>query len=157
MRILRYIVTRAGLVLVAVAVLAGASIAYAITRSTTELPSSFVAIEATYGLTVLDSGDQPLASLEFGEVVQGENDHASFVVRNDGNVRVKLGLRVRHNATIYEATEACTLPGRSRPASLSSDRAQHLRKEYQVLHDKLGVLGYGREARDTREVPRKVS
>ena len=32
MRILRYIVTRAGLVLVAVAVLAGASIAYAITR-----------------------------------------------------------------------------------------------------------------------------
>ena len=77
MRALRYVVTRAGLALAVVALLAGASIAYALTRSTTEVPSSFVAIEAIYGLTVLDSGDQPLTALEFGDVVQGGDDHAS--------------------------------------------------------------------------------
>ena len=140
MRILRYIATRAGLVLAAVAVLGGASIAYAITRSTTEVPSSFVAVEATFGLTVLHSGDQPLAALEFGEVVQGEDSRTSFAVRNDGNARVQLGLRVRHNATIYGTTESCVLTRQTRATSLASDQAQQLRKEHQALHDKLGTL-----------------
>ena len=99
-----------------------------------------MAIEAIYGLTVLDSGDQPLTALEFGDVVQGGDAHASFVVRNDGNVPVKLGLRMRHSDTIYEATEACTLPWRGDLPSTVSDLELKLRKEHLDLHGRLGEL-----------------
>ena len=92
---LRFFVTRAGVVLTVVVLLTGASMAYAMIRSTTDLPGSFVAVEAAYGLSIVDSGDQPLTALEFGEVIQGERASQRFAVRNDGNTRVRLGFRVR--------------------------------------------------------------
>ena len=121
MVILRFLMTKAGLLVVVALLMAGASIAYAMVRSTTELPGSFVAVEATYGLSILGKDGEPLQALKFGEVVQGERDYESFAARNDGNVRVKLGFRVKvgdGEDNIFVATERCRLHDSVGPSPL---------------------------------------
>ena len=103
-------------------------------------------MEATYGLAILDSGDQPLAGLDFGEVVQGESALRSFVVRNDGNTRTRLGFRVKtgDETTIAEPTERCALRVPDRPGVLQRDTdpgiGEDLRRIHQEFHERLGSI-----------------
>ncbi len=117
----RILATKAGIALIVATALAGASIAYAVTRFTAGLPASFVAIEATYALSILHADGQPLGALAFGEIVQGDRGFASFGVRNDGNTATRLGFRIRTGdgqGDIYVPTARCQLPNRDRPRHL---------------------------------------
>jgi len=146
MRRARLVATKAGIALIVAVALAGASIAYAVTRFTTELPASFVAIEATYALSILDAEGEPLGGLEFGEVVQGNVAFASFAVRNDGNTAASLAFRIRTGdgeGNVYASTARCVLPDRNRPSrdnSLPEDIAQELRHAHQAVHAELGEI-----------------
>ena len=147
MRMLRFFATKAGVALTVVMLLAGASVAYAMVRSTTELPGSFVAVEATYGLSILDAEGQPLTALEFGEVVQGDRATQRFGVRNDGNTRAKLGFRVRAGDgknNVFEPTEHCAVPGpqdQPRPLpAVGEDVGLKLREWHRSFHEDMGEL-----------------
>ena len=146
MGIVRFVTSRLVLAVLVVALLAGASIAYAAIRSTSDLPGSFLAVEATWGLAILDSGDQPLVGLDFGEVVQGESALRSFVVRNDGNTRTRLAFRIRTGdaTTIVEPTGRCRLRVPDRPDALQRDSAQgtgaELRRAHHEFHERLGTI-----------------
>ena len=89
-RLIKVMATRGGVVVLAAMVIAGASIAYAATRATATLDTSFVAVEATYGLSIINRTGDALTSLEIGSIVQGEASRASFGVQNDGNTMAKL-------------------------------------------------------------------
>ena len=113
----------------------------------TDLPGSFVAVEATFGLTVLDGEDQPLTALELGEVVQGEGTHARFFVRNDGNTRARIGFRIRAGdgeENVFEPAARLDASGRDKASQtrpgLGEDAAQELRKVHQGFHEKIGEL-----------------
>ena len=80
-RLIKVLTTRGGVLLLAAMVIAGASIAYAAIRATVSLDASFVAIEATYGLSIINKTGDALTALEFGSIVQGEASRASFGVR----------------------------------------------------------------------------
>ena len=144
---LRFLMTRAGMVLAVAMLLTGGSIAYAMIRSTTELSGTFVAVEASYGLAIITGDGQPLTALEFGEVVQGDQALGSFAVRNDSNTRAKLGFRVRTGDGTIAAIEPsgkCTLTnstgGSRRQTDLKKDVAQKLREGHRLLHEKLGAI-----------------
>ena len=147
MAILHFLVKRSGVVLVVAILITGGSIAYAMIRSTTELPGTFVAVEASYGLAILTGDGQPLAALEFGEVVQGDRALRSFAVRNDSNTPVKLGFRVRTGdgtAVAIEPSGRCALSGpaggpRSQ-TGLKKEVAQKLRERHHILHEQLGTI-----------------
>lgn len=143
-RLIRVLATRGGVVLLAALVIAGASIAYAAIRATTTLDASFVAIEATYGLSIIDKTGDAQTSLSFGNIVQGEGSRASFGVRNDGNTRAKLGFRVQHGDNVFLSSGDCAVPIRHPAASTNvkiSDRvAQELRAAHEEFHKKLGTL-----------------
>ena len=109
------------------------------------MPGSSVAVEATYGLSIVDSGDQPLTAVAFGEVVQGERAAQRFGVRNDGNTRVRLGFRVGDGESyIFEPTEHCAVPGRDgqpRPLpAVGEEIALKLREWHRSFHEEVGEL-----------------
>ena len=110
MAVLKFLTTKAGLVFFVVLAVAGVSATYAATRYTAELPASFTPVEATYGLAILDGEGNPLDHLNFGEIVQGEAARGALVVRNDGNVRTRLGFGVRYQDLTYEVSERCAVP-----------------------------------------------
>ena len=143
-RLIRVLATRGGVVLLAALVIAGASIAYAAIRATTTLDASFVAIEATYGLSIIDKTGDAQTSLSFGNIVQGEGSRASFGVQNDGNTRAKLVFRVQHGDNVFLSSGDCAVPIRHPAASTNvkiSDRvAQELRAAHEEFHKKLGTL-----------------
>ena len=117
----------------------------AVTRFTAELPASFVAIEATYALSILDANGQPLGALAFGEIVQGDRGFASFGVRNDGNTATRLGFRIRTGdgqGDMYLPTARCQLPNRDRPqaSALPPEAARELRRAHQAIHEELGEI-----------------
>ena len=145
-RVLRFLTSRGGLALIVAMALAGGSITYALTRTTSELPGSFVAVEATYGLSIMTGDHKPLLALAFGEVVQGEIVHKSFVVKNDGNSRITLGFRVKTGdgqSTTYASTGSCALTGldthqtRQGFAPLFADQ---LHRAHRDFHTSLGGI-----------------
>ena len=137
-RLARMLATRGGAALLIAVVIAGASIAYAAIRSTTSLDASFVAIEATYGLSIIDRTGDAQTSLAFGNIVQGEASRASFRVQNDGNTRAKLGFRVQQGDNIFPSSGDCAVSIRNRTAPAKpgiTNGAGH-----QEFHKKLGEL-----------------
>ena len=147
MRKMRMAATKAGVVLVLAVLLGGVSIVYGVARFTGELPASFVAIEATFDLTIIGEDRESLGALDFGEVVQGDIAAASFGVRNDGNTTTRLGFRVRTgdaNGTIYTPAARCALPEHDRAQesdrALPPDIAEELRRHHAALHEELGEI-----------------
>lgn len=143
-RLARMLATRGGAALLIAVVIAGASIAYAAIRSTTSLDASFVAIEATYGLSIIDRTGDAQTSLAFGNIVQGEASRASFGVQNDGNTRAKLGFRVQQGDNIFPSSGDCAVsrPNRTAPAKpeITNGARQDLRTVHEEFHKKLGEL-----------------
>ena len=147
MRKMRMAATKAGVVLVLAVLLGGASIAYGVTHFTGELPASFIAIEATFDLSIIGEDREPLGALDFGEVVQGDIAASSFGVRNDGNITTRLGFRVRTgdaDGTIYTPAAHCVLPEHDRAQesgrALPPDSAENLRRHHAALHEELGEI-----------------
>ena len=86
-----------GMLVIAMAIaVAGISAAYAMLRTTSEVPAQLVAVEATYQLGIYDTDLIPLSLLDFREVVAGNPTHASLRVENEGNTATRLGFRVRY-------------------------------------------------------------
>ena len=146
----RFLATRSGLVVMAGILAAAGSISYAAIRSTTGFDASFMAVEASYGLSILhEAGDTlvPLENLAFGDVVQGERTSAHFIVRNDGNARTRLIFNVRHgtgDGVVFEPTERCAVPGPEVAprlhSALEDEAARHLRMAHQNIHEELGEI-----------------
>ena len=68
-----------GMLVIAMAIaVAGISAAYAMLRTTSEVPAQLVAVEATYQLGIYDTDLIPLSLLDFREVVAGNPTHASL-------------------------------------------------------------------------------
>ena len=157
MRIFRFMTTRAGLIVMAGILAAAVPLTYAAVRSTTGFDASFMAVEASYGLSILhEEGEAllPLENLAFGDVVRGESTSAHFIVRNDGNARTKLDFNVRHGSgdgTVFEPTEHCAVPAQEvapwlHPA-LEDELAHDLRMAHQNVHEELGEIDSEEEER----------
>ena len=126
-------------------ILAASSIAYGLTRATTDLPASFVSVEATYGLTVIDSDGNLLSGLEFGEVVQGAGGRAAFSIRNDGNTGVRLGFRVSTGPgddQVFVPASRCAVSVPGGPSELREIEGamQELRRVHEAVHQELDPL-----------------